>query len=94
MPASVSATSGMDSLHENFALIVPYYAQAFKITEGECAALEAEAAERFSQQRAASRWAAVKCVVDAIDAFCTCRRQPVGSPGSPQTVGREQRKAA
>ncbi len=83
----------LETLRENFALIVPYYAEAFKLTEEECTALEVAAAERFSQKGARSSWAAVMCVVDAIDAFCS-RRKMVTQPIPAAAPSYNLRKAA
>ncbi len=94
MPAPLNATPEMDSLHENFALIVPYYAEAFKLTEEECIALELAAAERFQQRRGSSSWAAVMCVVDAIDAFCSGRNQRPAVLATINPSAAERRKAA
>ncbi|GEM_PF-1436219 len=82
-----------ETLRENFALIVPYYAEAFKLTEEECTALEVAAAERFQQKGARSSWAAVMCVVDAIDAFCS-RRKMVAQPVPTASTNYPMRKAA
>jgi len=93
MPVTNPAARDLDTLRENFALIVPYYAEAFKLTEEECSQLEVAAAERFSKKGTRSSWAAVMCVVDAIDAFCSRRKsanQPVPTVAASITL----RKAA
>lgn len=94
MPVSIHTAPEMDSLHENFALIVPYYAEAFKLTDEECSALEEAAAQRFIQRRASSSWAAVMCVVDAIDAFCSHRQSQPATAGAVPSAIVERRKAA
>ena len=95
MATPTDAAEKLEALRENFALIVPYYAEAFKLTEEECSALEAAAAERFCQRRASSSWAAVMCVVDAIDAFCSRRKPSLAKPAvSKVALGAPLRKAA
>ncbi len=93
MATPMHAKGEFETLRENFALIVPYYAEAFKLTEEECSALEVAAAEQFSRKGTRSSWAAVMCVVDAIDAYCS-RRNMLGHPESVAAAARSIRKAA